>query len=73
MLNARVTLTDMNGSARTILTKKFGTFRFDEVAAGEIYIISVASRRYTFQPQVINVTENLTGVDSTAPPPPILF
>ena len=73
LVNALVTLTDINGNARTILTKKFGTFRFDDVAVGEIYIITVTSRRYTFQPQVISVTENLTNIDFTAPQPTVLF
>ena len=66
LVNAFVTLTDMNGNARTILTKKFGAFRFDDVTAGESYIITVTSRHYTFQPQVISVLENLTNVDFTA-------
>ncbi len=72
LMNARVTLTDSSGTARTILTGKLGAFRFDDVAAGEVYIITVGSRRYTFQPQVISVTENLTEVNFTAPQPTVL-
>ena len=71
--NALVTLTDMNGGARSVLTKKFGSFRFDDVAAGEIYILSVGSRRYTFQPQVVTATENVTNLEFIAlPSPPVL-
>ncbi len=50
--NARVTLTDAQGIARTVLSGKFGAFRFADVAAGETYIINVGSRRYVFQPQI---------------------
>lgn len=50
--NARVTLTDTQGVSRTVLSGKFGAFRFTGVAAGETYIINVGSRRYTFQPQI---------------------
>lgn len=66
LLNARVTLTDSMGSARTILTGKFGSFRFDEVEAGTVYIITINSRRYTFASQVISVTENLAGINFIA-------
>jgi hypothetical protein len=58
--NARVTLTDMSGNARTVLSGKLGNFRFTDVQAGETYIVSVASRRYIFQPQVVTPTEDIT-------------
>lgn len=73
LMNARVTLTDSIGNSRTILTKKMGAFRFDDVNAGEIYVITIASRRYTFQPQVISVNENLTEVNFTAQGEIIVF
>lgn len=59
LTNARVTLTDLQGTSRTIRTGKFGSFRFTDVAAGETYIISVSARRYTFAPQVITVNEDI--------------
>jgi hypothetical protein len=64
--NARVTLTDMNGNSRTIQSGKFGGFRFADVAAGETYIISVVSRHYIFQPQVVTVTEDITELNFLA-------
>ena len=66
MTGALVTLTDSRGAARTIRTGKRGNFRFEEVAAGETYIVSVTSRRYTFAPQVVSVTENITDLIFTA-------
>ena len=65
LTNARVTLTDSQGIARTVLTGKFGRFRFTDVAAGETYILSVTSRRYTYAPQVITVTEDVTELNFT--------
>ena len=62
LMNAIVTLTDSNGVSQTVLTKKLGSFRFDDVPVGAIYIITVGSRHYTFQPQVVSVTENTTGL-----------
>ena len=61
--NARVTITDMNGTARTILSGKFGSFRFTDVQAGETYIISVAARRYIFQPQLVTSTGDITELN----------
>jgi hypothetical protein len=66
LTNALVTLTDMQGNARTVLTGKFGSFHFSQVVAGETYILTVSSKRYTYAPQVITVNEDLTGVNFSA-------
>lgn len=54
-----VTLTDPSGIVRTTITGSFGYFRFDDIAAGETYIISISAKRYHFeQPAIIlNLTE----------------
>lgn len=65
---ARVTLTDMNGETRTVLTSSFGYFRFDEVTVGETYIIYVTHKRYIFAPQVVNIVEELTDLDFITEP-----
>ncbi|MGI8786685.1 MAG: delta-60 repeat domain-containing protein [Pyrinomonadaceae bacterium] len=65
LVNAFVTLTDSNGISRTVITGRAGSFRFTEVAAGETYIISVRSKRYTYAPQVVTVNEDLTGLTFT--------
>ncbi len=64
--NARVTIIDQAGNSRLATTSAFGYFRFDEVQAGGTCIISVKAKRYSFAPQVINVTENLTDLNFTA-------
>jgi hypothetical protein len=66
LTNAFVTLTDMQGNSRTIMTGKFGSYRFTNVIAGETYILTVSSKRYTYAPQVITVNEDLTEVNFTA-------
>jgi hypothetical protein len=61
-----LTITDQAGNSRLATTSVFGYFRFHDVQAGETYIISVNSKRYSFAPQVVNVTDNLTGLNFTA-------
>ncbi len=65
LARARVTLTDMNGETRYAITNSFGYYHFDDVAAGETYILSVFHKRYTFaQPsQVLNVSDGTTEVN----------
>ena len=61
--NATVSLTDSLGVRRTATTSSFGLFTFDNVRAGEEYVIGVASKRYRFAPRTLTVNENLTDVD----------
>jgi uncharacterized delta-60 repeat protein len=46
--DAMVTITNQNGVSRTLRTGAFGVFRFDDLAVGETYVVSVASKRFTF-------------------------
>ncbi len=66
LTNDFVVLTDKNGNTRTARTTAFGYYRFADVAAGETYILSVRSKRYSFAPQVVSVTEDLTELNFTA-------
>ena len=63
--NAVVTLTDSNGNTRTAQTGSFGYYRFEEVEAGQTYIVSVASKRFTFTTQVVSVSDSITDLDFT--------
>ncbi len=65
LTNAIVTLTDSRGNSQTIRTGKFGNFIFRDVAAGETYILTVSSKRYTYAPQIVSPTENITGITLT--------
>ena len=65
LTGAFVTLTDAQGVSRTTVTGKFGSFIFRDVAVGETYILRVSAKRYTFAPQVVSPTENVTGITFT--------
>jgi len=54
--------------AQVTLTNAFGYYRFEDVGAGETYIVNVFSKRYSFAPQVVTVTEDLTDLNFTAHP-----
>jgi hypothetical protein len=51
-----------------VSTSSFGYFTFDNLAVGETYVLTVNSRRFTFQvpSQVISLTDNVTGIDFIA-------
>jgi hypothetical protein len=64
----RVTLTDVNGLPRTVVTNGFGYFSFTEVAAGQTFVISVVARQFTFSPRVITTDNDITDLDLIADP-----
>jgi hypothetical protein len=63
---ATVQMTGIDGTTRTALTGPFGRYQFEDVEAGQTYVMEVASRRFTFVPVVISVNDNLTDVDLIA-------
>ena len=66
--NAHVTLTDMNGESRIVLTGSFGYYRFADVPAGGTYIFSVFAKRFTFtqNTQVRSVMEDTDDINFAA-------
>jgi len=65
---ATVTLTPTGGGeTRTALTNSFGYYSFDDVQVGQNYILQVNTKRYSFDPQAVFVTEE-TVVNFTANP-----
>ncbi|MGE3466418.1 MAG: carboxypeptidase regulatory-like domain-containing protein, partial [Pyrinomonadaceae bacterium] len=60
---ATVVITDGNGVQRTATTSTFGYYQFEDIAAGETYVIGVTSRRYRFAPRTLQVLDALTDVD----------
>ncbi len=63
LTGAAVRLTDQNGITRTVVTGRLGTFAFDDVEPGQTYVVSVASRRFNFAPRVIQVVDNVVGLE----------
>ena len=66
--NASVTLTDLNGNVRKAQTGAFDNYKFDNVEAGQTYIISVSAKRFAFaqSSQVLSVNEDALNVDFIA-------
>lgn len=64
--NALVTLTDLNGNTRTALTNTFGRYLFDDIEVGETYVVGVASKQFTFTPQIVSITSDITELDFIA-------
>ena len=64
--NATVTITAQDGTRRTVTTGAFGSYSFDNVAAGARYSLAVNSRQYRFAPHNIDVNETLSDVDFVA-------
>ncbi len=63
---AVVHLTKQNGEIQITRTNSFGYYTFKDIAVGETYIINVYSKRYQFNPQVVSLTEDLSGLNFTA-------
>lgn len=65
---ATVTLSGSTGARRTAVTNAFGYFYFDEVASGEIVVVTVVSKRYQFsQPsQIVETLESVENLVFTA-------
>lgn len=66
----RVSITSNGGSTRTAVTNSFGFYQFDEVSAGQNYVISVNNRKYQFATpsRVLFINEDARDVDFTALP-----
>ena len=61
--NAIVYLTKANGETVTRRTSSFGNYRFDDIEAGQTVTVTVVSKRHQFSPQILNVTEEVTGLN----------
>jgi hypothetical protein len=63
--NVVITMTDSQGSTRMATTSSFGYYRFDDVRAGETYILTATGKRFLFdQPsQILNVNHGTTDIN----------
>lgn len=66
LANALVQIVLPNGEIRTVQTGALGRYRFDEIPSGEIIVVSVYAGRYEFSPQVITVSEDISGLNFDA-------
>ncbi|HEY2848097.1 MAG TPA: carboxypeptidase-like regulatory domain-containing protein [Pyrinomonadaceae bacterium] len=60
---AVVSITDMHGIQRSVITNAFGYYTFDNVQSGESYVMRASARRFTFGSRVLSVSDSLTDVD----------
>lgn len=67
---ARVTLSGTGGPARSMWTNTFGYFRFDDVEAGQTYIVGARSKVFQFAnpDQAVFVGDEITGLEFNALP-----
>lgn len=63
---AIVKLTDENGAVLTAQSSSLGTFQFNQVEAGQTYVLTVSSKRGRFDPQIISVSDDVTDLVLTA-------
>lgn len=61
--NATVTLIQTDGTVRTTRTTTFGYYRFSDITAGQTVIVTVASKRYNFQPRIVNLVEDVEDLN----------
>jgi hypothetical protein len=69
--NARIVVTGNSlPEARVVTTGSFGYFSVDGLVAGETYVVTVNSQRYTFQvpSRVYHLVDNITDADFIADP-----
>ena len=63
---ATVTLTDNAGNSRTTRTSSFGYFFFDDLEAGNTYVVTVTMKQRQFTPQIITASEEATNIEFVA-------
>jgi rhamnogalacturonan endolyase len=65
---ANVVLSGTDGVNRTALTNQLGYYTFEDIGVGQTCVISVSSKRYSFEPRVVTVTEEMTELNLIAAP-----
>jgi hypothetical protein len=68
LTNARVILIDSQGNSRTAVSSLAGFYRFADVLVGETYVLTVSSKRYQFDSQIVTVMEEIDGLNFSALP-----
>ena len=63
---ATVYAQDNKGNLLSAISNPFGYFTFEDLTAGETYILSANAKSYSFQPMIVTVNDSLTGVQLVA-------
>jgi len=66
--NVQVTITFPSGEIRTAVSTTFGYYRFADIPTGNLYVVTVAAKKYTFaqNSQIRDVQDDLQDVDFIA-------
>lgn len=62
----RVTVTDINGGDRSVLTNGFGYFEVSGLEVGHTYTVRAVSRQYRFTPQTVSLDGNAVTLELIA-------
>ncbi len=60
---AMITLVDSEGSVVAVRSNQFGYFSFEDIAVGQSYTIQTFAKGYSFAPQILNLDEDITGLN----------
>lgn len=61
--NVIVSMTDPQGVVLRATTSSGGNFNFDNVQTGQAYVLTVASKRFRFSPQIIQINSTITNLE----------
>lgn len=66
--NARIFLTEQDGTTHIATTGSFGFYRFDGIVSGQTVLVRVVSKRFTFADpvRVISLDDNIANLDFIA-------
>ncbi|MFN0141118.1 MAG: SdrD B-like domain-containing protein [Pyrinomonadaceae bacterium] len=66
--NATIILTEADGTQHVATTGSFGYYRFNEIEAGQTVVVSIRSKRFTFNPssRVITLSDSVANLDFIA-------
>lgn len=62
---AIVRVTETSGRVLTAVTTSRGLYQFDGLESGQSVVISVASRKFQYEPRVLNLNDSLQDIDFT--------
>ncbi len=60
---ASVMMTDQDGITQTVRSNTFGYYRFENVATGQFYTVTVNAKGLQFTPQIVAVDDATIGLD----------
>lgn len=67
--NAVVSIIDQAGQTVSVRSSNFGYFKIENLDTGQSVVLTVLSKRYTFQPVVINMSGSINDLEITAQQP----